>query len=195
MLITFDSIDLLIGLAVGGIILSVLWWRGRGFVYLVIFALFWAYLLAVVAVVAFPIAVEQDLVGEPFSPNVNLQPFYVGACQPFAQCVRRLVENVLLTIPFGFGLPLLLTIKPKRIAFIALGIGLSLEAIQLVLALLFHSRFRVIDINDVMLNALGVAIGYTAERYLLAISFFSFLQPTPLPTQGNILPTATSSEK
>lgn len=195
MLITFGGVDLLIGLAIGGILLSVLWWRGRSPFYLVIFALFWAYLLAVVAVVAFPIAVGQDPVGEPFFPTVNLRPFYVGACQPFAQCVRRLIENALLTIPFGFSLSLLLTIKPKRMAFIALGVGLSFEAIQLVLALLFHSRFRVIDINDVMLNALGVAIGYTVERYLLAIPPFSFLQPTPLPTQGNILPTATSSEK
>lgn len=123
MLITFDGIDLLTGLAVGGMIRSVLWWRGRSYIYLLIFALFWAYLLAVVAVVAFPIAVGQASAGETFSLSMNLRPFYVGACQPLDQCVRRLIENLALTIPFGFCLPLLLTIKPKWLALIALGIA------------------------------------------------------------------------
>ncbi len=47
---------------------------------------------------------------------------------------------------------------------LALAIGFGFEFFQLVISLVFRSGFRSIDINDVMLNALGGLTGYALFR-------------------------------
>jgi glycopeptide antibiotics resistance protein len=43
---------------------------------------------------------------------------------------------------------------------VALAVGLSTEGIQLLISLAFQSAFRSVDINDTLLNAFGVLVGY-----------------------------------
>ena len=95
---------------------------------------------------------------------MNLVPFSFGACDPLILCLRNIYENILLTIPFGFGISFISKIKPSNIYWLALAVGLVLEIIQLVISLIVHSAFRVVDINDVLLNAIGVLIGYGLFR-------------------------------
>jgi glycopeptide antibiotics resistance protein len=47
---------------------------------------------------------------------------------------------------------------------LAPAIGLALELSQLLVVLVFKSRFHAIDINDAMFNGLGVLIGYAIFR-------------------------------
>jgi len=89
-------------------------------------------------------------------------------------CNRNFVENILLTLPFGFGISFIAHIKPGNIPWLALAVGLSLETIQFIISLIFKSSFRVIDINDVLLNATGILIGYGFFRLFA----FGYLETT-----------------
>ena len=75
-------------------------------------------------------------------------------------CVRNIVDSILLTMPFGFGVSFIAQIKAGNIPWLALTVGLVFEAIQLAISLIFKSLFRVIDINDLLLNTIGVLLGY-----------------------------------
>jgi glycopeptide antibiotics resistance protein len=68
--------------------------------------------------------------------------------------------NLVMTIPLGFGLNFLITTRIKRMALIALLVGLGFELGQLVLTLYAASPTRGIDITDVLLNGAGVLLGY-----------------------------------
>ncbi|NUM47740.1 MAG: VanZ family protein [Anaerolineales bacterium] len=139
-----------------------------------------------VQIIVFPIhiATTEDLVYYPFSPSINLIPFNFGTCtlSNLRFCLENIYGNLLLTVPFGFGIPLLARFKPRRIFWIAVLTGLTLEGTQLTLSLLFKSAFRTIDINDVILNGTGVLLGYGlfvgfSKIYLTALKKFS-LNPT-----------------
>ncbi|HEX7568328.1 MAG TPA: VanZ family protein [Anaerolineaceae bacterium] len=166
MLIYFDKYDFLIGIGILVVLLPILWWRKRNLSYLLFFSLFWVYLLAVVAVVCFPIAINADSGGATFTPSINLIPFYFGSC--FSNmpelCVRGIIDNIIFTIPFGFGVNFLVRVKPGNFFWLAIAVGLGFEFSQLMLSIAFRSGFRAVDINDVILNATGVLLGYALFR-------------------------------
>jgi glycopeptide antibiotics resistance protein len=166
MLIQFGLFGWLVGAGVLAVLLPFVWRRKHSLAALLFFSAFWVYLLAVVQVVIFPIAVISSPVSATFSPSVNLVPFYFGSCfknMP-GLCARGLLQNILLTIPFGFGLNFLVRIKPGNIFWLAGAVGTGFELSQLAISFLFHSGFRAVDINDAILNAAGVLIGYALFR-------------------------------
>jgi glycopeptide antibiotics resistance protein len=75
---------------------------------------------------------------------------------------RQIFENILLTVPFGFGISFVMRLKPRHFLWLIPAVGLALEGMQVILALLGVGR--TIDINDVILNGLGVLIGYLLFR-------------------------------
>lgn len=118
--------------------------------------------MSVVSVVVFPFVVLEG--HEAFKPSINLIPFYFGRCEMISLCMRDIFDNILLTIPFGFGISFVLWFKPKNIIWLAVAVGFVLEITQLVISFVFRSAFRSVDINDAMLNATGVLIGYCLFR-------------------------------
>ena len=164
MLIYFDSSHLLICLLALAIALIVLWNQKKSPSYLFFLSAFWLYLIGVVSVVVFPIYIPDGNLYPHVSLQMNLVPFDFGACDPTILCVKNIYENILLTIPFGFGISFISKIKPRNTYWLALAVGLMLEITQLVISLIVHSAFRVVDINDVLLNAIGVLIGYGLFR-------------------------------
>lgn len=164
-MIDFGSNHLLLGIGLLGVLLPVLWRRRRSLSFLLFFSLFWFYLLAVASVILFPIVINTDYSGEIFQPSINLAPFYFGGCfRDTSLCLRGILENIALTIPFGFGISFLCRVKPKNIPCIALGVGIALELSQLIISMVFQSCFRAVDINDTILNGVGVLIGYALFR-------------------------------
>lgn len=157
MLVEFNP---LYGLTALIVILIVLRRKGKSIPWLFFFSLFWLYLMQVVSVAVFPFPI--DIPNENFKLNINLIPFNFGYCDPrgIALCIRQIYENILLTIPFGFGINFITRIKPRQIWGLAAGVGSTLELLQLATSLTFRTSFRVVDINDVILNALGVLTGY-----------------------------------
>lgn len=177
MLINFDWRHLLIGIGILIVFLPILWWRTHNLATLLFFAIFWVYLLAVVRVIFFPFAINTDYGSTTFKPNINLIPFYFGSCFVSKLCILDIIENVVITLPFGFGINFLVRVKPRSIFWIAISVGFASELSQLIISIAFRSGFRTADITDVITNAIGVMLGYVFFRafawaYVKAAGYF-----------------------
>lgn len=85
----------------------------------------------------------------PFSGSVNLVPF-----QTFRQSGLILLGNIVMFVPFGFFSALLFRdIQWKRALLLGICITVFIECTQLLVG-------RSFDIDDLMLNTLGVLCGY-----------------------------------
>lgn len=152
------------------IILLILLWRKCSPAYLFCFAVFWLYLLFVVSLTIFPMPLPETIVKR--SPviyilsRVNLVPFNFGDLFDNHPNVifQEIFGNLLLTVPFGFGIPFLARFKPKNFPWLAIGAGLAIETAQLESSLLIGGIYRSVDINDVQLNAIGALLGYALFR-------------------------------
>lgn len=163
--------------------------RRRGWKFLLAFAAFWVYCLALVDAVLFPLILPQPGVGFTHASRweqlshlyyyhgLNLVPLYFGNCWELPHLCRiGIIENILMTVPFGILYPLLHPLPARRIPLLALLVGLATELSQLLTMLLIGSNYRTVDINDTIFNALGVLLGYGLLR--LGQNFRYFL-PSP----------------
>ena len=99
---------------------------------------------------------------------VEIRPFFIsgGVAMPASQAWL----NVLLTLPFGFGLPFVLNVRGRDILLIGILFSLGIEGMQLLAdALYLALPTWSVDINDVILNSLGVFAGYAAFRLSSAV--------------------------
>jgi glycopeptide antibiotics resistance protein len=96
--------------------------------------------------------------------NVNLSPFYFLSFSNRSFSLRWVFVdfglNALLTIPFGFGVSYFHRPGFLKLCLWAICTGITTEGIQLLVKLGFGTYYHVVDINDAILNALGVLIGY-----------------------------------
>jgi glycopeptide antibiotics resistance protein len=128
-------------------------------------AAFGVYLLFLVAMTLLPIdfsvdyhAIMRDEVR--FSDRMNLIPFYFGPFSSLWQNRYALLANILLTVPFGFGIGFVAGVHPRDLRWLPWAVGFGIEGAQLGIGLLLGYPYRVVDINDVIMNALGVAVGF-----------------------------------
>jgi glycopeptide antibiotics resistance protein len=77
-----------------------------------------------------------------------------------SQDLETSLLNILLLIPFGFGLPFVTNFRMKKTVVIGTLFSIFIEFMQLITGLIANITFRVADINDVIFNTVGVAIGY-----------------------------------
>jgi glycopeptide antibiotics resistance protein len=165
----FFPFPLLAGLGIL-LILLVLLWRKCSLAYLFCFSVFWLYLLLVASITIFPMPLPEPVA--PRDPiqyilsHVNLIPFNFGNLFDNNPNViyQEILGNILLTAPFGFGMPFLARFKPKSLPWLVIGPGLAIETAQLGINLLAGGIYRNVDINDVLLNAAGALLGYTLFR-------------------------------
>lgn len=68
--------------------------------------------------------------------------------------------NILLFVPFGFGLPFITDFRMKKVVFIGLLCSFLIELLQLTTGLISGISFRIADVNDILFNTTGVVIGY-----------------------------------
>lgn len=131
------------------------------------------YMTLVVAVTIFPIVYEKGIT-EP--SKLELIPFGTtiyfirGVFEGYASVkyvAMQLVGNILMTIPFGIMLPFFIRKKGKgKYVAAALIFPVSIELLQLVMGLVTQTMYRTTDIDDVMLNFLGVLSGYVIYKIL-----------------------------
>jgi glycopeptide antibiotics resistance protein len=156
------------GILALGITLAVLRRRGHRWSWLACFALFWLYCMAALDRVFFPLELNgahvDALRGVPIRDRINLIPFNTGRYPLTEPALVGMFQNVLLTIPFGFGLNFLTRRRALDFVWMALGIGLGLESAQLLLDLALVCPYRVVDVTDSILNAAGVLLGYVIFR-------------------------------
>lgn len=152
------------------IVLILLWKRKYSWSYLFFFSIFWIYVMFGLDKVFFPIQINGQYVDvmreTPLLSHINLVPFYINQYPLNALGYINMIQNVILTVPFGFGINFISRLKIKTRYFIwsSIIIGLGIELIQLTISLLLRYPYRVVDINDAFLNAIGVWVGYGLFR-------------------------------
>lgn len=174
-----------LALIVLGVLLLLLWRRKRSPSYLFCCALFGLYVLFAVDRTFFPLDISGAYADHmrqiPFMSGVNLKPFAFGTFGRLQIALPGLFLNVMLTIPFGFGVNFLARIRPRGFLWMALVVGFGIETVQLVISLLLRYPYRVIDVDDALMNTLGVWIGYAmfrvfARLYVLVSDRFGIKQ-------------------
>jgi glycopeptide antibiotics resistance protein len=162
MMVYFNNTHLLIGLVSLVVVLIVLRIQKKSFSYLLFFTISWIYFIGAISVAVLPFVIITDHSNSVFHLSLNLTPFDFGNCFENIPrvCYQDMFNNVLLTVPFGFGIHFIIHVKPKYILWAILAIGCSFEFIQLVMTFVLRTSSRSIDINDVILNTTGAFIGY-----------------------------------
>jgi len=171
-----------IGIVLLVIPLIILWRRKHSASYLTCFSVFGIYLVFALQQTFFPLQIAGSYVDTmrqvPLMSFVNLIPFYFGPFGTLNSASLTMIHNVILTIPFGFGVNFVAQVRAKTVLWLALAVGFGIETAQLAISLILRYPYRVIDINDVLMNACGVLIGYGifrvfARLYLWMTQHFS----------------------
>lgn len=139
--------------------------KKKNFVYLLMFTLFYAYIVKVLDYTLFQFQSllllqyfmpELILRGQTAEASVNLIPLITLTPDD----LKTSLLNILLLIPFGFGLPIISNFRMKKIVVIGALFSIGIEFLQLITGLMAQITFRIADINDVLFNTVGVAVGY-----------------------------------
>ncbi|MBA3872964.1 MAG: VanZ family protein [Anaerolineae bacterium] len=150
------------------VLLIILWWCKHSFSYLLCFTVFSIYLAFAIDKTFFPIRLSEYYAETfrqvQFTYFINLIPFYFGTYGTLESSLTTLLLNVLLTMPFGFGISFLTHIRARNFLWLALALGFGIEATQFLIGILLGYLDRYVDINDVLMNALGVLVGYVLFR-------------------------------
>jgi glycopeptide antibiotics resistance protein len=142
---------------------------------------FFVYVLAVISVTLFPLPIQKRLIEDattyhwgwgtnnliPLKTILNLilrDPFPMDA-------VRNIGGNIVLFIPFGFLVPLVRRKDTRFGKAIAFGFCASLvvEMSQLIISSIIGFTYRAFDVDDLILNTIGVAVGYLLFSMLHSI--------------------------
>lgn len=126
-------------------------------------SIFAIYLVGVAHFVLLPLVFDPGASGEfgqiDLGRLIELRPFFLSGADvmPAAQVWL----NILLTLPFGFGLPFVINLRPRHMLLVGVLFSVGIEVAQLVAdALYLAGPTWSVDINDVLLNSLGVVLGY-----------------------------------
>ena len=169
------------------VVLAILWRRQHSVSYLVFFSIFWVYVMVGLDKAFFPIQINGlyvDVMRQaPLMSQVNLVPLYFSKYGLSVAGYFGLLDNILLTVPFGFGLNFLSRLRLKDFLWLSITVGFGIEAVQFVMTLILRYPYRVVDINDVLLNAMGALIGYGLFR-VFAWLYLAIIQPLNIKPRG-----------
>lgn len=144
--------------------LAILRHRNHNSSYLLLFSIFWVYIMFGLDKVFFPIEINGVFVDAmreiPIMSQINFIPFYINKYPLTGAGLVDIINNIILTVPFGFGLNFISRVRMKDFLWLSIAIGIGNEFIQFILSLILRYPYRVVDINDTILNATGVLIGY-----------------------------------
>jgi glycopeptide antibiotics resistance protein len=181
----FDLMAWVVGIGLLMMTLTVLRARGHHVPFLFFLSIFWIYLLLVLKVAVFPIPLArgmsedtaQELLPRMLS-SMNLRLFFFGYYATLESISVTVLQNLVLTVPFGFGINFIRPLKIKEILWLSVAVGFGIEIIQLMISLWgvylgMWSPDHIVDINDALLNMLGIWLGYGLFR-LFAVWYASF---------------------
>ena len=156
---------LLLGLIWIGIVTLLRLKKKKGLVYLIFFTIFYVYLVKVLDYTLFQF--QSLILLKYFMPNLILNGQTDGESMnliPLVTLTPQHLEtsllNILLMIPFGFGLPFITNFRMKKVVVIGALFSIVIEFLQMITGLAAKITFRIADINDVIFNTVGVAVGY-----------------------------------
>lgn len=139
--------------------------KKKSIMYLLFFTLFYIYLVKVLDYTLFQF--QSLLLLKLFLPHLILRGVTAGKSLNLIPLIRLTSRdlltsllNILLLIPFGFGLPFITNFRMRKIVIIGMLFSIVIELLQLITGLMAKITFRIADINDVIFNTVGVAVGY-----------------------------------
>lgn len=139
--------------------------KKQSFVHLLFFTIFYVYLYKVIdyTLLQFqPLLLLKHFVpglmlrGDTVEEGLNLIPLVTLRLAD----IKTSLLNILLMLPFGFGLPFVTNFRIKKVVVAGMLMSITIELLQFITGFLSNMTFRVADVNDVLFNTLGVAIGY-----------------------------------
>jgi glycopeptide antibiotics resistance protein len=159
------SAMLLVGLIWIGMLLFFRLKKKKSITYLLCLTIFYVYLVKVLDYTLFQF--QSLIVLKYFAPNLMLRGQEAGESLNLIPLialtpgdVRTSLLNILLMMPFGFGLPFITNLRFRKILAAGILFSIGIEFLQLITGLMSNITFRIADINDVIFNTVGVAIGY-----------------------------------
>lgn len=124
---------------------------------------------AVVAVAFFPFPYQAELIQSRHAPqevHANLLPLWslihaVGAGAT-PSVLHQSIGNLVMLMPLGIYLPLLLPLARRLAPALVIGFTVSvvIELTQFAMSTLLGYPYKITDVDDVVLNTAGVAIGF-----------------------------------
>jgi glycopeptide antibiotics resistance protein len=139
--------------------------RRQGLVDLLFFTIFFVYIVLVLDRTLFQF--QALIVLKHFAPYLMLNGQGDGNTVNLVPLVKLRQEdvvtsllNVLLMVPFGFGLPFVTKLRFTQTVVAGVLFSVGIEVLQWMTGLIGGVTFRIADINDVIFNAAGVVIGY-----------------------------------
>ena len=164
--IYFDLLTvLLFGLIWIGIVTFLRLKTKKSLAYLIFFTIFYVYIVKVLDYTLFQFQsllllkyFMPDLIlnGQTAGKSINLIPLITLTPQD----LKTSLLNILLLMPFGFGLPFITNLRMKKIVVMGALFSIVIEFLQLITGLMAKITFRIADINDVIFDTLGVVVGY-----------------------------------
>lgn len=142
-------------------------WKIKGNDVLLVNTLMYIYLSFVLYFTLMPVITSVPLILNHSYAPVNLVPF-IDVSEGNGDFVRQVVLNIIMTIPFGFLLPLTRnrTVKFGRTVFSCLLMSLGIELLQPII-----NDFRSSDITDLITNVTGGIIGYILSLIFRPVTF------------------------
>lgn len=146
--------------------------------FLVCLTFFGLYITLLIGLILFPI--PRDYQAVPLLPEdmltftrSNFVPFFFGPFATVESITYAIKWNIVLTLPFGFCIGFITRIRWRDLLWLPLGVGVVIESSQLLVSLLIGIPYRVIDVNDVIFNAVGVILGYLIFRLFALVYLIS----------------------
>ena len=143
-------------------------WKSRGRDILIVNTLMYIYLSFVLFFTLMPIIVSIPFIlNHPYTP-MNLIPF-VDILMGRGDFIRQIALNVIMTMPFGFLLPLTdnRTAKLGKTIFFCFLMSLGIELLQ---PLIDGSRSS--DVTDLITNVIGGILGYGFYLVFRPVAFW-----------------------
>ena len=131
-------------------------WKEKGRDILVVNTTMYIYLSFVLYFTLMPIITSLPFIfNHPYTP-MNLVPF-IDVTLGRGDFARQVGLNIIMTIPFGFLLPLIKKENAKllKVVFYTFLLSLGIELLQPLI-----NNFRSADITDLITNVIGGSIGY-----------------------------------
>lgn len=130
---------------------------------------FYIYIIMVLGLTLFPLPYQEVESMYP-APN-NLIPFQsIGSMLQRGISYTALVQiggNVMIAIPYGLLLCILSCKKGIQRLLAALGFPLTIELLQLLVGKIIGLNYRSFDIDDILLNTIGVYVGILCGYMIL----------------------------
>jgi glycopeptide antibiotics resistance protein len=141
---------------------------------------FLLYIPWLMSLTIFPIPIDSRLIQSFIETNTEARNSFIplqtismsisGAIEQgyYFGFIKGILGNIIMMIPLGFYLPL---IKPKLNSFrniLIVGVlaATSIEITQKVISLAIGASYRSFDVDDIILNTIGVLLGSIALRFI-----------------------------